>query len=55
MVLTRQEMPTIPAEARRLYREGKWTQRTSGICVGYTNANLCIVPREMAYDFLLFC
>ena len=55
MVLTRQEMPTIPAQARRLYREGKWTQRTSGICVGYTNANLCIVPREMAYDFLLFC
>ncbi len=55
MVLTRQEMPTIPAEARRMFREGMWTQRTHGICVGYTNANLCIVPREMAFDFLLFC
>jgi uncharacterized protein YcsI (UPF0317 family) len=55
MVLTRQEMPTIPAEARRLFREGKWTQRTNGICVGYANANLCILPREMAFDFLLFC
>ena len=41
MVLTRQEMPTIPAEARKLFREGQWTQRTNGICVGSTNANLC--------------
>ncbi len=55
MVLTRQEMPTIPAEARAVFRRGEWTQRTSGICVGYTNANLCIVPEEMAFDFLLFC
>ncbi len=55
MVLTRQKMPTIPAEARRMFREGQWTQRTNDICVGYTNANLCIVPRDMAFDFLLFC
>ena len=55
MVLTRQGMPTIPVEARRMFREGQWTQRTNDICVGYTNANLCIVPREMAFDFLLFC
>ena len=55
MLQTRQEMPTVPSEARRLIREGKWTQRTSGICVGYSNANLSIVPRELAFDFLLFC
>ena len=55
MVLTRQEMPTVPAEARMIFRRGEWTQRSSGICVGYTNANLCIVPADMAFDFLLFC
>ena len=55
MVLTRQDIPTVPAEARELFRQGKWTQRTSGLCVGYTNANLCIVPRELAFDFLLYC
>tara|TARA_B100000315_G_scaffold245138_1_gene270683 strand:- start:100 stop:903 length:804 start_codon:yes stop_codon:yes gene_type:complete len=55
MVLTRQEMPTVPAKARELFRQGTWSQRTSGVCVGYTNANLCIVPRELAFDLLLYC
>ena len=54
-MLTRQDMPTVPAEARRLFREGRWNQRTVGICLGYTSANLCIVPKEMAFDLLLFC
>ena len=55
MVLTREAMPTTPSEARMLFREGSWTQDTLGICNGYTNANLVIVPRDLAYDFLLFC
>ena len=55
MLLTRQEMPTLPAQARAIFREGLWTQRTAGICVGYVNANLCIVPKDLAFDFLLFC
>lgn len=55
MVLPLHAMPNVPAQARKLFRDGEWTQRSSGICVGYTNANLCIVPRELAYDFLLFC
>lgn len=55
MVLTREQMPSIPAEARKVFRAGQWTQRTNGLCVGYTNANLCIVPQDMAFDFLLFC
>ena len=54
MVLTRKAMPTIPAEARKLFREAKWTQTTIGICSGYTNANLVIVPKDRAYEFLLF-
>jgi uncharacterized protein YcsI (UPF0317 family) len=55
VTLSRQTMPSEPAKARALFRQGAWTERSSGICVGYTNANLCIVPKELAYDFLLFC
>ena len=55
MVLTRQELPTIPAEARKLFRDGSWTQTTVGVCLGYVNANLAIVPQKMAFDFLLYC
>ena len=54
MALTLNEMPTTPAEARALFREGEWTQATNGICNGNTNANLVIVPEDMACDFLLF-
>ena len=55
MITRREDMPKIPVEARKVFRNNEWNMRTSGVCVGYANANLCIVPREMAYDFLLFC
>ena len=55
MGLTLETMPGVPAQARELFRNGEWTRRSAGVCVGYTNANLCIVPRALAYDFLLFC
>ncbi|MCI1858241.1 MAG: putative hydro-lyase [Sporolactobacillus sp.] len=44
-----------PAAMRRLIREGKWTRPTSGLCNGYTQANLVVLPQKYAYDFLLFC
>lgn len=44
-----------PAELRQVIRRGEWTQRTHGLGVGYTMANLVVVPVEYAYDFLLFC
>ncbi len=44
-----------PAEVRNLVRQGKITHQTSGMCDGYAQANLLILPREQAYDFLLFC
>ncbi len=44
-----------PAEVRRLIREGRLTGQTSGMCDGYAQANLVILPRDVAYDFLLFC
>ena len=43
-----------PSEFRQLVREGGHTGPTAGICPGYAQANLVILPRELAYDFLLF-
>lgn len=43
-----------PQEARQLIREGKLNIPTSGISKGYVQANLAILPKDLAYDFLLF-
>jgi uncharacterized protein YcsI (UPF0317 family) len=43
------------AEARAAIRNRAWTTHTSGLAAGYTQANLVVLPREEAYDFLLFC
>jgi len=42
-----------PAEARALFRDGLVTP-TAGWSAGWTQANLLALPRELAYDFLLF-
>ncbi|GEN35681.1 MULTISPECIES: putative hydro-lyase [Aneurinibacillus] len=44
-----------PSEARALIREGKWRKPTSGMAAGYTQANLAILKKELAFEFLLFC
>jgi uncharacterized protein YcsI (UPF0317 family) len=43
------------AEIRRLARLGQWTKPTAGLAMGAVQANLAIVPGELAFDFLLFC
>lgn len=43
-----------PKEVRRMIKEGKITTQTSGMCDGYAQANLIVLPFEDAYDFLLF-
>ena len=43
-----------PAEMRELIRIGEYTGQTSGLCPGYAQANLVVLPKEYAYDFLLF-
>jgi uncharacterized protein YcsI (UPF0317 family) len=43
------------AEVRRLARLGEWNAPTPGLAMGYVQANLVIVPRDLAFDFLLFC
>jgi len=44
-----------PAELRLAAREGRWNGPTAGACDGRVQANLMVVPREAAFDFLLFC
>ncbi len=43
------------AEVRRLAREGQVDGPTPGLAMGFVQANLVVVPRELAFDFLLFC
>ena len=43
-----------PQEIRKLISEGKITGPTAGMSGGYAQANLVIIPKKYAYDFLLF-
>lgn len=45
----------LPKDVRQLIREKKWTGQTSGMCNGYAQANLAILPKAEAFDFLLYC
>lgn len=44
-----------PGELRKIIREGRWTGGTEGLARGYAQANLIILPKEVALDFLIFC
>lgn len=44
-----------PAEIRQLCRTGKLVDPTPGLASGYVQANLVILPKLLAFDFLLFC
>jgi uncharacterized protein YcsI (UPF0317 family) len=43
------------ADVRRLARLGELTGPTPGLALGHVQANLVVVPRDLAFDFLLFC
>ena len=43
-----------PQQARHIIRSGRYTAPTSGLCPGFAQANLIVLPKEQAYDFLLF-
>src|SRR5271166_1099794 len=49
------QQPQTGAEVRRLARNGELTGPTAGLAPGFVQANLVVVPRDLAYDFLLFC
>jgi uncharacterized protein YcsI (UPF0317 family) len=44
-----------PAQMREKIRRGEWTGPTAGAAAGYTQANLVILPKDLAFEFLLFC
>src|SRR5438034_7616155 len=44
-----------PREIRRDLRNGKLTGITAGLGANHVQANLAVLPRDYAYDFLLFC
>ncbi|MFC0560645.1 hypothetical protein [Halalkalibacter alkalisediminis] len=43
-----------PKELREKIRNGEFNGHTSGVCSDYVQANLAIVPKEYAFNFLLF-
>jgi uncharacterized protein YcsI (UPF0317 family) len=48
-------MMNSPAEIRQNIRDGIWTGPTTGLAQAYAQANLVILDRRYAFDFLLFC
>lgn len=44
-----------PKEFRHLVRNGDFVGVTEECCRGYVQANLAIVPKELAFEFILFC
>ena len=48
-------MPRSPNEVRALIRSGDLKGPTAGLAPGYVQANLVMLPAELAVDFLLFC
>ena len=53
--MSTQVLPKNPREVRELIRGDQWHGVTSGVAPGYVQANLAILPRDLAFDFLLFC
>src|SRR5213595_2328885 len=43
------------ADVRSACRTGELGGPTPGLALGYVQANLVVVPRDLAFDFLLFC
>ena len=48
-------LPESPAELRSLMRKGELVRPTSAMAPGRVQANLVILPGDLAFDFLLFC
>ncbi len=53
--MSTQVAPRTARELRELIRTDQWRGVTTGIAPGYVQANLAILPRDLAFDFLLFC
>ncbi len=52
---TQTTTPQTGAEARLAIREGRLHRPTSGVAPHHVQANVAILPRDVAFEFLLFC
>ncbi len=43
-----------PKDFRGAVRQRKWTKPTAGVCPGYAQGNLVILPKEAALEFMIF-
>ena len=48
-------LPKSPSILRSLMRKEQLVSHTSGMAPGHVQANLAILPADLAFDFLLFC
>lgn len=46
--------PRTPKEVRDMIRQGRWRRPTAGLAPGYVQANLVVLPKGLAFDFLVF-
>ena len=44
-----------PAESRAIFRRNGYYGNTNEFCLGYNQANLAIIPQDMADEFKEFC
>lgn len=51
---TAQYKNTSPAEMRELIKKEQWVYPTAGLCSSHVQGNMIILPKEWAFDFLLF-
>ena len=49
------QKPDNPAAIRNASRQGRFSGPTGGLALGRAQANLAILPREAALEFLIFC
>lgn len=56
MILKREELrKKHPKEIRALIRKGEFRDHTMKIAEGYTQANMAVVPKKYALEFMIFC
>ena len=53
--MTVQTFASAAEEARHRIRTNQWRGVTSGVAPSHVQANLAILPKDLAFDFLLFC
>merc|ERR1712110_654796 len=49
------KMSQIPRQFRKLVSEGKFHKPTSGVCLGFKQANVALIPNHLASEFQEIC